>query len=232
MNRVGFSLLTVLGALLISCASAEVDPNNPESLFKDAQSDIESDRYQLAQEKLRKVKNKFPYSRFSIIARLRIADVYYLQDSFIEAAAAYEVFRDLHPNHEKAEYASFRVGESYFNAAPSNIARDQSYSVKALDAFEQFERRFGTKKKPYAVQIPAKIKMVRNRLAAKELYIANWYLGQDEYRASIGRYEKILKIFPHSESAKDAKENLAEAKEGFAEEEKERLAKEAKEKKS
>ena len=77
-----------------------MNEGDPTSIFKAAGEDIESDRFQLALDKLRMVKNRFPYSKFSVLAQLKIADVYFLQESFTEAAAAYETFGDLYPKHE------------------------------------------------------------------------------------------------------------------------------------
>src|SRR5436305_4595321 len=98
------TVLVLLSILYAGCAGTPVDENDPASLFKDAESDIQSDHYQIAVEKLRSIKNKFPYSKYALDAQLRIADVYFLEESYAEAAAAYETFKDLHPKHEKAGY--------------------------------------------------------------------------------------------------------------------------------
>src|SRR3954471_15762619 len=110
------SKFAVLGVLLamtgsptfFGCSSAPVNDNEPERLYKDALDDIQSDHYQVAIEKLKLVRNKFPYSSFATEAQLKIADVYFMQDAFAEAALAYEAFRDLLPKHEKVAYAMFK----------------------------------------------------------------------------------------------------------------------------
>ena len=91
--------LSLAGALH-GCAGRVVDDNDPASLLADAEDEIKSDHFQLAVDKLKEVKNKFPYSKFSIDAQLRLADVYFMQESYADAAAQYETFRDLHPKHE------------------------------------------------------------------------------------------------------------------------------------
>ena len=65
-------------------------------------------------DKLKIIKNKYPYSKYALDASLRLADVYFLQESYTEAALAYESFRDLHPKHEKVPYAMFRIGTFLF----------------------------------------------------------------------------------------------------------------------
>ena len=43
------------------CSGKEINESDPASVYNDAEEDIENDRFQLALDKLRKVKNKFPY---------------------------------------------------------------------------------------------------------------------------------------------------------------------------
>src|SRR5690606_22860260 len=116
---------------LYGCSSAEIDENNPTALMKEAEEDIDSSRYLLAIEKLHAIKNKHPYSKEAVEAQLRVADVYFLQDSFTEAAATYEAFRDLHPKHVKIGYATYRVGLSYFMDIPKKHARDLTPATHA-----------------------------------------------------------------------------------------------------
>src|SRR4051812_10683656 len=79
-----------MGLILLAtgCSSTQVNEHDPESLFKDAEEEVASEHYQIALEKLRSLKNKFPYSKYAPDAQLRIADVYFLQESYTEAAGA------------------------------------------------------------------------------------------------------------------------------------------------
>ena len=72
-----------------------------EVLFKEAEDLVKSERYILATEKLNTIKTQHPYSFYATPAELLQADVLYMQESFVESAAAYLLFRDFHPKHEK-----------------------------------------------------------------------------------------------------------------------------------
>ncbi len=194
--------------ILGACAGKTVDENDPSSLYKEAEDDISSDRYMLAIDKLRVIKNKFPYSSVSVDAQLRIADVYFLQESFGEAALAYEAFRDLHPKHPKVAYAMFRVGKSYFQDAPSNIARDQSSMQKALESYNEALRRFPNA--PEAVEAREEANSARRQLAEKELYIGNFYFKRSDFESARGRYTKILSLYPETVSAQEARQKLTQ----------------------
>lgn len=191
-----FEILFCLAALTLAgaCSTGSINDNDPEALFKEAQSDIESDRYQLALDKLKIVRSKFPYSSYSTLAQLRIADVYFMQESFIEAAHSYQTFRDLHPKHDQVAYAMFRVGESYEQDIPSKLARDLTSAYKALDAFGEFLQRFPND--PKSAEARNKVQEIRGRIAQKELYIAEFYEHWDEPGSAYGRYRKIEKVYP------------------------------------
>lgn len=219
-------LFAVLAPLQwIGCAGGEVNENDPASLFKDAEEDIEDDQYAIALEKLRTIRHKFPYSKFSSLAQLRIADVYFLEGSYAEAASAYESFRDLHPKHERSSYAMFRIGEAYLQATPENIARDLSTADSALTAFNAFLARYPNDER--ATEARKQIDEIRGRLAAKELYIGDFYLKRGDAIAAVNRYDKLIELFPNTEAAKAAKEKLPEVREEAAELAKERAEKEA-----
>jgi len=188
--------------VLGGCSSTPIDENDPASLMADAEDDIQSNHYQIAIEKLRTIKNKFPYSKHATDSQIRIADVYFLQESFAEAALTYEVFRDLHPKHEKTAYAMFRIGKSYFNDMPGTVARDLTSAQRGLDAYRDFMKRFPTD--PQAKEAEADIVTIRDTLAAKELYIGNFYYRSADWDAAKARYMKIQIMYPETETAKQA----------------------------
>ncbi len=216
------SLLIGVSKTLTGCAGKKIDENDPASLMTEAEDEIKSEHYLLAIEKLRLIKNKFPYSKHSALAQLRVADVYYLQESYGEAAASYETFRDLHPKHEKTAYAMFRVGKSYFNDIPSNVSRDLSSAQKALDSFQDFLRRFPTA--PEAAESRNLVTSIRNSLAERELYIGNFYFRDNQWVSARGRFEKVLAFYSDTTSATDAKKNLELAKLNQAKEESQKEA--------
>lgn len=203
----GLALLAATPSFFAGCSSAPVSENEPERLYKDALDDINSDHYQIAIEKLKLIRNKFPYSSYATEAQLKIADVYYLQESYAEAALAYEAFRDLHPKHEKVPYAMFRAAKSYFNDAPGTVARDQTTVQKALDAYNEFLKRFP--QAPEATEARKDVAEARRTLAEKELYIGDFYFKRDFYDSAKPRYQKILNLYPETDAAKQAQEKLA-----------------------
>lgn len=192
---------------LVSCSGKPVDENDPASLFEEAEENVKNDQYQIAIDKFRNIRNKFPYSKFAVDSQLRIADVYFLQESYAEAALAYETFKDLHPRHEKVAYAMLRLAQSYANEIPSTVARDAQPAQRAQDAYNDFLARFPAA--PEAAEAKKGLTDARTFLADKELDVGNYYFKRDDYDSARPRFSKILEMYPESEAAKEAKAKLA-----------------------
>lgn len=205
-----FLLLTATAGVFsvggFGCASADIDENDPVALMKDAEEDIDSSRYILALEKLQKVKNQHPYSSQAVEAQLRIADVYFLQENYAEAAATYEAFRDLHPKHPKLPYASYRVGLAFYSDLPGNRARDLSAGFKAQEAFKDYLARYPADAN--AKDAAAKLTETRGILAGKEMYIGNFYYKREMWESAKGRFAKVVNLYSDTAFANEAQSRL------------------------
>ncbi len=206
MKKIFHLLVLFLIVWTAACSSIHIDENDPASLYKEAQGDIESDHYQIAIDKLRAIKNKFPYSSYASECQLRIADVYYMQDLFAEAAVNYQIFKDLHPKHPKVPYAMFRVAKSYYKDAPTLIDRDLTPLKKSQDAYNEFIARFPSA--PEAIEARKDIAEIKSKLAAKELLIGEFYIRRNLFESAKPRLEKVAANFPDTEEAKLALKKL------------------------
>jgi len=199
MKNYGFLSLVLLMAaanVVSSCSGKKVNEGNPQELYQDAEEDVKDKRYLVALDKLKSLKNKFPYSHLATAAQIRVADVYYLSEQYIEAAGAYESFRDMHPKHDKADYVMFRIGESYRNQLPDTVDRDLGPATKAIDAYRELLTVYP--KSQYAEEAKKNLAECIEELAQKEKYIADFYYKQEMYDSAAARYEKITSRFPES----------------------------------
>ena len=184
-----FILLMVL--ILSSCASDKPDgKTEAEILYKEAQELIEAERYILATEKLNQIKTQHPYSFYSTPAELLQADVLFLQENYIESAAAYLVFRDFHPKHERISYVVYRIAESYFKQIPSTIDRDLEPAIEAIKYYDEVIQKYGDSS--YKSDAQKSIAEARKMLRQKDLYVADFYFKTKEYSAARYWYLDIL----------------------------------------
>ncbi len=203
------SISSLFLMFIVKCSQKEVNPNDSEALFKDAEESFEDGRYTVAIEKYRDIKNRFPYSSRAVDAEIRIADAYFDQESFIESASSYEIFQELHPSHPKSDYVLFRIGLSYYNQVPSDSARDLSAAHKALEIFAQFRQRYPSSK--YGDEAKVCMGEIRKKMADYENNIADFYFRKNHYLSASIRYAALLKDFPDSDFAERALFRLAKS---------------------
>lgn len=189
-----FCLISVLFAAAC-CSSKEVNREDPDALYSDAEEAFKDERYIIALEKYRDIKNRFPYSSRATDAELRIADTYFEQESYLEAESAYEIFRELHPTHAKSDYVQYRIGLSYYNQIPGNTARDLSAAHKAIDGFNLLIEKYPSSE--YVGKAKEFIVEARKKLAEHERYVAEFYFHRKHYLSASYRYAALLKEYPN-----------------------------------
>ena len=146
------------------------------------------------------------------------------QDKFLEAAEAYQAFVKLHPTHDEADYAAFRVSLSHFKDAPSDFfllpaaaEKDQRQLKAAVETLKAFlKERPGSKHQAEAEQLLAE---AQTRLAGHEWYVAEFYFKRHHWAGAAGRLEGLLRDYPGSRREPEALLLLARAyqsqQEGF-----------------
>lgn len=190
-----FAALALLVSFAVAgCSSAEkVDPTTPEGAYKLAEELEKDERYEESVIKYTDVKNKHPYSRYAVMAELKVADVQFLRESYIEAQYAYQTFKDLHPKHPQIDYVTFRLGLSFFKQLPSTTDRDLSLADKAILYFDEVTSSYPNS--PHAKEAAEKKAEAVRMQADKELYVANFYFKKKQYGSALGRYETILRNY-------------------------------------
>ncbi len=184
----------LLLAVLVGCASVSVEKPTPEQIdLAKAKEFQKAGRYELAIEHYSNVKNKYPLSSEAIEAELELAQTFFLQVSYVEARAGFESFIDLHPRHNKVDFAAYQSALSHYQQIPLTIDRDLTPAAEAILAFDNFVKRYST-----SSYVPeAKIKKLdcMKKLSEKELYIADFYFKQKNYKSAQGRYQSVLKKY-------------------------------------
>jgi outer membrane protein assembly factor BamD len=187
-------LLPMLLIFAVGCSSGPVrDTNSAEGAFLSAEDYEKDERFEEAIQKYREVMNKHPYSRFAVESKIRIANIHYERENFVEAQTAYQLVKDLHPRHEKIDFITFRLAMSYFSQLPSTIDRDLSVAQKAILHFDEVMTSYP--KSNFVSEAKEKKAEAIKMLAEKESYIAYFYFHRDMYDSALKRYEKILSQF-------------------------------------
>lgn len=175
------------------CASAPKPEKAPEQLYAEGETAFQKSRYGKAVELWKQVRETFPDQELDTKAEIGIANAYFLDQEYIEAATAYEDFRRLHPTHELAQFALYRQGLASYNLIES-IDTDQTPVKNALALFEEFIRKYPASE--YVAKVEEKIADCRGKMADYEIYVGRFYYRTDNYKAAAGRLELALTNFP------------------------------------
>jgi outer membrane protein assembly factor BamD len=210
-TRLFLALAVMLAVGAGACASTD-DATKPITYSLTAKQNYEKGLAELKDENFPEalkyfqfVKQKFPFSKFAVLAELAIADTQFARGNYTEAVDSYKAFIRLHPTHEKVEdgYAAFKVGNCYYKDMPDDIwllppsyEKDQSAVTDALRELDDFRRKYPDSK--YQKDAEPLRKEVLKRLVDHEVYIARFYLNRDHTKAAAHRLEGAIQRYPGS----------------------------------
>ena len=185
------ALISLIILLLSGCASDKPEgKTEAEILFKEAQELMKAERFILATEKLNEIKTQHPYSFYATPAELLQADILFEQENYIESAAAYLLFRDFHPRHEKIPYVVYRIAESYYKQIPDTIDRDLEPAIESIKYYEEILSKYSDSS--YAKDAAGRIAEAKKMLREKDQYIADFYFKTKEFGAARYWYLDII----------------------------------------
>ena len=200
---------------VLACGGSQTDDElldyskSAERLFLEAKDEFDDQDCVSAEPKFQDVRRKFPYSRYAVLAELRIADCQYIQDNHAEAAVLYEQFVAAHPTHEEAHYAAYRRGLSFVKQIPKDVfilpasyERDQSATRDARNTLKRFLLTYPKSK--WRGDAEKRLREVVDALVRHEMYVAKFYLGKDDKIAAAVRLEKVRDNFEESSLVPDA----------------------------
>jgi len=190
LNR--FTLFLALAAA-VGCATDQTVKKTSEQYLKEAEELSAKGRYDEAITQWKKVKESYLTPDVTAMAELKIADAHYAKAAWIEAAAAYEDFRKLHPRHDKAPFALYRMALSNYNQI-EKIDTDQTPVKNAAASLALFLQQYPQTE--YVKDAADKLALCRLKMARHELYVGRFYFRIDKYVSAIGRLEGIIKKYP------------------------------------
>jgi outer membrane protein assembly factor BamD len=189
-------LLVCLSLLLIVSGCAWWEPKEEKSaqeLVQDGVDYFEAGKYKKAVESFEKLRDWYPFSRYAILAELKIADAYFNLESYADAIFAYEEFEQLHPRNEAIPYVVFRIGRSYFNQIDT-IDRDQSNAAKALEVYLRLIRQYPDD--AYAGMAKSDVVACYQSLSGHEFYVGTFYYKNKNYKAAKARFRAVVEKYP------------------------------------
>jgi outer membrane protein assembly factor BamD len=148
------------------------------------------------------IKSRFPYSKYAVLAELRIADAEFGAEQYLEAIDSYRLFIKFHPTHEMVAngYATFKIGESYFRQLsgdfwlfPPSFEKDQSSTEDAANELKSFLDKYPDS--PYRAKAKEILVKVGKKLADHEWYVARYYWDRGKPMGTVLRLRRLLERY-------------------------------------
>jgi outer membrane protein assembly factor BamD len=213
---VGMMAVFLLGGCsVIDKYFGDKEEKRPAELMADGIRYFERGLYEESTEAFQKIKDRYPYSKYAIMAELKMADGLYHREEFEEAYDAYDEFERLHPKNQNIPYVIYQKGMCNFQRV-TTIDRDQTYTLKAKEEFERLVRRFP--RSEYADRARKNIRECLIYLAEYELYVGHFYYKMGKYRTALARYTYLVQNYPDMGQYHEALEYMRKCKEKISEE--------------
>jgi outer membrane protein assembly factor BamD len=190
--RLGLLLLVLLAVTGCPKRQQLARPGNAADALEYALGLLEAKQYASAEEALTYVIFNFPGSRQASDAQYFLAESYYRRRDFEQSRTEYDFYLKSFPNGRYQEEATYKLGLSWFNSAPSG-ARDKSGLKAARETLRDFLALY-----PESELVPEvndALDRIERRFTDEEFATARLYYKAGEYRAALVYLEYIAGRF-------------------------------------
>jgi outer membrane protein assembly factor BamD len=218
-----FIAIGILSVFLWGCSmfedskTAQMTKTAPQLAAEGAAAFMNQD-YKDAVKAYTDLKDWYPFSKYAILAELKVADAHFHLEEYDEAIVAYESFEKMHPRNEAVPYVINQIGMSWFKQIDT-VDRDPAPAKNALAQFRRLVQLYPNSE--YVKDVHKNAEACLDNIAGHELYVANYYNKTREYGAALKRYEYIVEFFPGTEQSKIALAKIPEVSQKVEKEPKE-----------
>ncbi|MFK8164426.1 MAG: outer membrane protein assembly factor BamD [Lewinella sp.] len=143
----------------------------------------------------------------------RYAYTYYYTRQYVLASYYFKNFATTYGGSTLKEEADFMSAYSNYKLSPV-YRLDQSYSVKAIDGFEEFANRY-----PNSERIPEANRLIdemRAKMELKDFESAKLYVDLRRFESAQQSFENVLKDYPETQRAEEVRYLMAKSQYQYA----------------
>ena len=210
--------IILITLFLISCANNEESAedayiNDVVRAYEIAQTAVVGGNYRRAIGLFESIQSRFPFSDLSKQIHLELIHAYYQSGAKEETIDQTEAFIRENPTHPNIDYALYIQALAYFEEEPDFLERrfdkdmNKRPPVDVEQAFSILERlvtRYPASE--YAADAELRMIFLKNRLAAYENIVADYYIRSRAYVAALNRAKYSLEQYNGVPSNKESLE--------------------------
>ncbi len=160
-----------------------------------------------AAKKFNEVELLYPQSIWAPRSILMAAYAYYSQLYYNDAIYELERFLDKYKNHPDTDYAYYLLAVCHYNQIV-NEKKDLGEIIKAKEYFTLLINQYPNT--DFSEDAIFKLELIKEILASKELYLANYYLDREKWIPAMNRYKKIVNDYETTIFVEEALYRLVE----------------------
>ena len=223
MLRLTFVLAVIIVAA--GCAGNDEERTPITDLtdaYEEAKSAIDRQNYRKGIQIFEAIQARFPFSDLSRQIQLELMYAYYRSGENEQAVEAADTFMRENPIHQRVDYALYIKGLAYFEdeagflerrfkkdvteRPPEEVAEAYSTLRRLVDRYPASE---------YAPDAEQRMVFLKNRLAAYENHVADYYLRRGAYVAALNRAKGSLEEYNGAPGNAKSLKIMAEAYDGL-----------------
>ena len=203
--------------LIISgCGQKKVDVKPLEDTNIDSQmikayneglTALDNKDYMLAVKKFGEAEILYPQSIWAPRSALMTAYSYYVYERYFDTIFELERFLKTYPEHNRQNYAYYLLGLAYYEQIVDE-KKDLEPIINSKKYFQIIINEYPGSE--YAADAEFKLDLIKEILAAKEMYLGRYYIEKEKWIPAINRYKTILENYDDTIYVEEAIHRLVE----------------------
>jgi outer membrane protein assembly factor BamD len=207
LNIIKKTMLSFLILTLFACANNEESAeeefiNDLVRAYETAQTAVEAGNFRRAIGIFESIQSRFPFSDLSNQIQLELIYAYYKSNAKEQTIDQTEAFIRENPTSPRIDYALYIQALSYFNEEPDILEKTFRKDMnkrppqdveKAYSILERLVSRYPASN--YAADAELRMIYLKNRLAAYENIVADYYMRSGAYVAALNRAKTSLEQY-------------------------------------
>ena len=204
-----FAAITLVALGLTACASNDELQTEVESItdaYNEAQTSVNRGNFRRGIQIFEAIQARYPFSDLARQIQLELMYAYYKSGQMEQAVETADTFMRENPIHPRIDYALYIKGLAYYERNPGVLERwfrkdttqrPPNEVELAYSSLRRLVERFPASE--YAPDAERRMIAIKNRLAAYENHVADYYLRRGAYVAALNRAKNSLESFNGAE---------------------------------
>ena len=168
---------------------------------------LDNKDYMLAVKKFGEAEILYPQSIWAPRSALMTAYSYYVYERYFDTIFELERFLKTYPEHNRQNYAYYLLGLAYYEQIVDE-KKDLEPIINSKKYFQIIINEYPSSE--YAADAEFKLDLIKEILAAKEMYLGRYYIEREKWIPAINRYKIILENYDDTIYVEEAIHRLVE----------------------